>query len=107
MTNDELAGYKRHPETFFGTYKPHNRPAQDPMDLYDFFFMGYGKTSKERLLELMKGALDHERLKELPQSELAMTFCERLVYDLMRQGCFQKPGTLPFGINLSASPSSE
>ncbi len=98
LTADELVGYKRHPETFFGTFKPHNRKARDPMDLYDFFFMGYGKTSKERLLELMKDAPDHERLKDLPQSELALTFCERTVYDVMRMGCFQNPSACPWGL---------
>jgi hypothetical protein len=103
LTSDELAGYKRYPDTFFGTYKPHNRKAQDPMDLYDFFFMGYGKTSKERLLELMKNAPDLEKLKDLPQTELALIFCERTVYDVMRMGCFQNPSGLPLGINPSAS----
>jgi hypothetical protein len=69
--------------------------------------MGYGKTSKERLLELMKTAPDFEELKELPQSELALTFCERMVYDLMSRGCFQKAGTLPLGINPPPSSTPE
>jgi hypothetical protein len=103
LTSDELVGYKQHPETFFGAYKPHNRKAQDPIDLYDFFIMGYGKTPKERLLELMNNAPDLEKLKDLPQSELAMIFCERTVYDAMSMGCFQKPIGLPLGINPSVS----
>jgi len=55
-------------------------------------------VSKERLLELMKDAPDHEQLKMLPQSELAIIFCERQVYSAKRMGCFQKPVDLPFGI---------
>jgi len=105
LSPDELTGYKEHPDTFFGTYKPHTQQARDPIDLYDFLFMGYGKTPKERLLELMKGAPDLETLRALSQTELAMIFCERTVYDIMRMGCFQKPSGLPLGINPSASPT--
>jgi hypothetical protein len=106
LTSDELAGYKRHPDTFFGAYKPNTQKAKDPIELFDFFFMGYGKTSKERLLELMKDAPDHEMLEGLPQCELALIFCERTVYELMRMGCFQKPSGLPMGITPVACPTT-
>jgi hypothetical protein len=51
---------------------------KDGYDLYKFFYESYKKTSKENLLELMKPAFDHEKLKSLSQEELAKEYCLRL-----------------------------
>lgn len=85
LTDRELAAYRRHPETFFGMVKKRARKGvMDMLDLYDFFHEGYQNTPKERLLELMKDAVDHELLREKPQAELASIFAERLVYGFQK-----------------------
>ena len=85
LTSAELEGYRRHPDTFFGRVKKHTREGiKDMLDLYDFFHEGYRKTPKQRLLELMNDAPDHERLKGLEQQELSDIYAERLVNGFMR-----------------------
>lgn len=80
LTEDELAAYKKHPDTFFGAYKEHGRKAETPLELFDFFYGVYRVTSKEMLLEFMKDHADFEELQKLAQDELAIIYCERLVY---------------------------
>ena len=49
-------------------------------ELYDLFYRRYGKVPKETLLELMRGDIGIERLRQLSQRELAEFYCQRLVY---------------------------
>ena len=83
LTKDELAAYRKYPDTFFGVYKEQGKKAETPLDLFDFFFDVYKQTPKEKLLDFMKNHNDIDRLKELEQEELAVTFCERSVYAVM------------------------
>jgi hypothetical protein len=80
LTEDELAAYHKYPDTFFGVYKEQGRKAETPLELFDFFFDTYKQTTKEKLLEFMKNHSDVDKLKELGQEELAVTYCERCVY---------------------------
>lgn len=80
LTDEELAAYNRHPNTFFGTLKHQGKQVKDPIELFDFFYETYSKSSKEKLLEFMKDHPDIEKLKGENQRELALTYCERLVY---------------------------
>ena len=56
--------------------------TQRPMlqELYDLFYRRYGKAPKETLLELMRGDVEIERLRQLSQRELAEFYCQGLVY---------------------------
>lgn len=83
LSDDELLAYKKHPDTFFGVYQPVGRKINDPMELFDFFYNSYCQTPKERLLEFMKDHPDYEKLKHESQEELAIIYCERLVYSVM------------------------
>jgi hypothetical protein len=85
LTEDELAAYRKYPDTFFGIYKEQGKKAETPLDLFDFFFNVYKQTSKEKLLDFMKNHEDIDRLKALEQEELAVTFCERCVYAAMSE----------------------
>jgi hypothetical protein len=92
LSDEELAAYKRHPDTFFGVVKKHTQGVNDPLQLFDWFYNCYRNTPKERLLELMKNGPDQERIKNLSQDELAKIFCERNVEGFMAQtGAFSKP----------------
>jgi len=83
LTKDELAANRKYPDTFFGVYKEQVRKTETPLDLFDFFFDTYKQTTKEKLLDFMKNHNDIDRLKELEQEELAVTYCERCVYAAM------------------------
>jgi hypothetical protein len=78
LTPSEVAAYKRHPDTFFGTYAPASRQAKDPLDLYDFFYDTYSKSSRDHLLKLMKDHPDFDSLSGLSREELAVVYCERM-----------------------------
>ena len=85
LTNEELSAYTRHPDTFFGVYIKQGGKVESPLGLFDFFFENYRNTPKERLLEFMKEHQDYENLKEVSQEELAIIYCERLVYSEMNK----------------------
>lgn len=84
MTDTEMAAYKKHPNSFFGVYKPKQK-ANNPLELFDFFFKSYENTPKKRLLEFMKTAPDIEELRKLTQKKLASTYCERTVNNILTQ----------------------
>lgn len=80
LAADELAAYRRHPDTFFGVTKQQTTRIDDPLELFDFFSATYRQSSREKLLEFMAGWPDVEELKVKETSELALRYCEGLVY---------------------------
>jgi hypothetical protein len=85
LSEDELRAYRKHPDTFFGVFKQVNRQANTPLEMYDFFYESYNKTSKALLLDFMKAHPDIKILSELPQEELAKIYCERLAYSVFER----------------------
>jgi len=88
LTEDELSAYQKHPDTFFGVYKPQGRKAETPIELFDFFYEIYQKTPKEKLLEFLKDHSDSHKLQDESQEELSIIFCERMVYSAIENGSF-------------------
>ncbi len=80
LTDNELAAWRLHPDTFFGEVQPQNRRAKNWLELSMFFYETYKTTPKEKLLEWMEGATDIDYLRSLSQAELAIVYCERLGY---------------------------
>ena len=85
MTEQERKVYQQYPDTFFGVHKETSKKIKDPLDLYDFFYDTYRNSTKEKLLEFLKGSPDFDLLKNETQQELAIIFCERSVYSIMRE----------------------
>lgn len=85
LTPEELAGYKRHPDTFFGIEMKVPRKAETPMDLFDFIVEGYRDTPRERLLEFMADHPDIEELKAMSKEDLTEVYAERCAYSVMRR----------------------
>ncbi len=83
LTDDELAAYRRHPDTFFGAVHEVPKQLSNPVDLYDFVFSAYSRSPREKLLEFLAGAPDIEHLKTLSQPELARTYSERCVQSML------------------------
>jgi hypothetical protein len=54
--------------------------------LCDFFYETYKNTPRDKLLEWMAGAPDIERLRTLPQKDLAIIICERWAYSAFQAG---------------------
>jgi len=84
ISQDELVAYRKHPDTFFGRIKKeNNKKTKDLVDMYDFFWETYSKSTKENLLEFMKDHRDIETFKRLPQEELAKLYCEMSAYSTL------------------------
>ena len=78
LTEEELAAYRKYPDTFFGVDLPASRQITDPLEMYDWLLAQYKSTPKEKLLELMR-TRSRTDLEGLSQAELASQYCQRLV----------------------------
>ena len=85
LTDTELRGYRKHPETFFGMVQSVPKKVSSPLEMYNFFYGAYSKTPKAKLLEFLKNAPDIDELRSLSQDELAKIFCERCVASAMQK----------------------
>jgi len=77
LSTEELAAWKRHPDTFFGIVGQRSTHANSALEFYDFFHESFRRESKERLLEVMANAPDFEQLRNLDQPQLASIHAER------------------------------
>ena len=85
LADDELHAYKRHPDTFFGVPLSQAKQANNPLELYDFFYESHRNSPKEKLLEFLKNRKDFDRLKDLSHEELLITCCETWVYSALNR----------------------
>jgi hypothetical protein len=85
LTPEELAAYKRHPDTFFGVEMKAPRKVETPLELFDFVMESYRVTPRERLLEFMADHPDVEELKTMSKVDLTEIYAERCAWSMMRQ----------------------
>lgn len=85
LTPEELAAYKRHPDTFFGVEIRAPRKTESPLELFDFMMDSYRNTPRERLLELMADHPDIEKLRGLSKEDLTEIYAERVTYSIMQK----------------------
>jgi uncharacterized protein YchJ len=89
LTNDEMAAYRAHPDTFFGIYRKVRKGITHPLEAYDFFYESYKDTPKEKLLNFLKSGPEIESYQDKSQKELANIYCIR-----MAEMMISKSGTL-------------
>lgn len=77
LSDMEMEIYHQSPETFFGVVEK-KKTLEHPLDLFDFFFNTYSKSTRKNLLKWMNSAGDIQRLKTLSQRELAEEFCAKI-----------------------------
>lgn len=95
LTYAEMAAWKRHPETFFGEYRPYHPPIQEPTDLYEFLLQTYAHSTKEKLLEFMAEQTDIQSLRALSQADLAKQYAIRITESIVQnKGSPQTPAWL-------------
>jgi hypothetical protein len=82
LAEDELAAYRRHPETFFGVEQHVGGKLKTTMDAVDFFLDGYAATPRERLLEFMANHTDVTWLATLSRDDLVELYAERCALSL-------------------------
>ncbi|MFC1889134.1 hypothetical protein ACFL4G_05190 [Thermodesulfobacteriota bacterium] len=84
LSDNEIAVYKSHPETFFGRIVRIPKTIEDPMDLYAFFINSYKDTPRQKLLELIGVGPYIEEIKKLSDEELRYAYAEQLTRGLVR-----------------------
>ena len=77
LTEAEFAGWKRHPETFFGEIREAPTQSKNWLETAKFMYETYRRSSRENLLEWMVDASDFDYLCTLSQQDLAIIYCER------------------------------
>ncbi|TXI44189.1 YecA family protein [Methylophilus sp.] len=85
LSTEEIVAYRRSPETFFGVIDGHRKEAHTALELYDFLYEVYKKTSKEILLNFFKDSPDYLELSQLSQDNLASIYAERCAYSAFSQ----------------------
>lgn len=85
LSDDEMAAWRKHPDTFFGEVGQRSTEIEDPVDLYNLIHSTYRQSSKERLLEFMAGASDIENLRTLDQPQLAAIYAERCANSILAE----------------------
>ncbi len=78
LSPEDIAAWKRHPDTFFGVVRPRSTRADTPLQLYDFFHNQSKGLTKERLLTVLANHPDIAQLADLDQARLASIHAERL-----------------------------
>lgn len=78
ISDEELAAWRRYPETFFGEVRDHNPPSKSPLDLYDFFHKSLLKTPKENILAQLKNWPNLDQMAAMSQPDLAHAYAMRL-----------------------------
>lgn len=63
-----------------------NHEVKEPIDLFYFLLNTYSQSSKETLLRLLDNHPDIERLRGLPQQELAEIYCDAMATSMWAQG---------------------
>lgn len=88
VNDAEIAAYNKNPDTFFGVYRPENRmrKIKTVVDAFDFLYETYKRTPKERLLEFLAESPDIDDLRQLPQEDLAIAYCERIAHSMVSRG---------------------
>jgi len=84
ISDTELEVYRKYPDTYFGLVRPAGKQINDPYEFFEWALGTYSKSSKEKLLEFMKGAPDFEFLQTLDQEELSLEYCERMTHAAMK-----------------------
>ena len=85
LTPEELAAYRRHPDTFFGVEMRAPQKTETPLELFDFIMDSYRDTPRERLLEFMATHPDIEDLKMMSKEDLTEIYAERCTWTIIGQ----------------------
>lgn len=80
LTAEELADYRRYPDTFFNAITPVAAKAHTFVEKCDFLFKTYQHSTREKLLEFMANATDIDYMRTLSQRDLAIIYCERMAH---------------------------
>ncbi|MGO9460222.1 MAG: hypothetical protein ACLP1W_08935 [Rhodomicrobium sp.] len=76
MADEELATYKKYPDTFFGVIHYAGHKSETPYHLFEIMVETYKHSSKEKLLEWLNAQPDDAALRATTQEELAAIYCE-------------------------------
>lgn len=86
MSTEELEDYARHPDTYFGVYRPQGQKVETAMDMFDFLVESHHEATREQLLAKLPNYADQDALHDLNQMELVELVAEQYTYAAMANG---------------------
>jgi hypothetical protein len=93
MTEEQLADYRLHKDTYFGVQRSTGQNTNDPFEFFEWMVQVYAQTSKEQLCEICKNSPDAARLRELSRDDLALELCERMTMSVVNRSRQKAPTT--------------
>lgn len=84
LTDDEIAAYKKNPDTFFGVYHEQGKNIQHPLEMFDFFMKGHQLLTKEELLTRLKNYPNQADLANKSRDELLEIYCEGITNNMYK-----------------------
>jgi len=78
ISDEELAAYRKAPDTFFGAVHPVPKKSEGPVDLYDSFHSTAKEMTKEKMLEHLEKHPKINDLRVMNQESLAFEYA--LIY---------------------------
>lgn len=85
MSDDELADYKNHPDTFFGIVYKQGKNAKDKYEFFENLVDIHLSYERENILKLIEKWDDAEELLKLDHFDLVIEYCERVVGQIYSQ----------------------
>ncbi|WP_020566331.1 YecA family protein [Trinickia symbiotica] len=86
MSTEELQDYARHPDTYFGVYRPQGQRVETAMDMFDFLVESHREATREQLIAKLTNYPDEHALHGLNQMELVELVAEQYTYAAMANG---------------------
>ena len=85
LTDDEIATYRAHPDTFFGKFKRQSKGLKNPIDMYYFLYEGFKNLPREEILKRLDKHPEYNKLQNESQEELLSIYCENIVNNNWKQ----------------------
>jgi hypothetical protein len=85
LSDAELKDYKDHPEAFFGKIQHVGKNITDPFEFLERLMQTHQSYTRQDLLRQMGHTPDTDPYKGLPDDEMRLLYCERLVISIFEQ----------------------
>ena len=83
MTEEQLADYRNHKDTYFGLVRRAPRELSSPMELFEFLMDGCKKASRQQMLDWFGPHRDKKLLDGMSDEDLLIEYCGAMVNSVM------------------------
>jgi hypothetical protein len=95
ISENELADYRNHPDTFFGVVHKQGKRTDDEYEFFERLVEIHMSYPKSNILNQIENWRDADKLKKFSHEDLVLEYCERLVDFNRRQNQTYRPKQEP------------